>query len=102
MRGTLADLLAKGKKDHLRTLRTCQDCATHCGAAACITVRKGPFSDLICTACADACNRCGKACEKFKDDEHMKKCAEECFKCEKACREMLKHAKMHKKDKESR
>ena len=76
-------------------------CATHCGAAASVTARKGPFSDLICTACADACSRCGKACEKFKSDEHMKRCAEECFKCEKACREMLKHVKMHNKSEKS-
>lgn len=86
-----AKLVAEGKKEHLTTLRTCQDCATHCSAAACIVARMGPFSDLICTACADACKRCGDECEKFKDDPMMKKCAEECRKCEKACREMLKH-----------
>ena len=34
---------------------------------------------------------CGAECEKFKDDEHMKRCAEECKKCAKACREMLKY-----------
>lgn len=86
-----AHMVADGKKDHLTTLQTCQDCATHCSAAACITARHGPFADLICTACAEACARCGKACEKFPDDKHMKACAEECRKCEKACREMLKH-----------
>ena len=47
-------LVAEGKKEHLTTMRTCQDCATHCSAAACIVARMGPFSDLICTACADA------------------------------------------------
>jgi hypothetical protein len=97
-----AQLIADGKKEHLTTLQTCQDCAAHCSAAASITARKGPFSDLICTACAEACNRCGKACEKFKSDEHMKRCAEECVKCEKACREMLKHVKMHKSEKNER
>jgi hypothetical protein len=86
-----AHLLAQGKKDHLRTLQTCQDCATHCAAAACIVSRQGPFSGLICRACAEACAICGKECEKFGDDPHMKKCAEECRKCEKACREMLSH-----------
>jgi len=86
-----ASMVAEGKKDHLTTLRTCQDCATHCGAAACITARKGPFADLICTACAEACARCGKECDKFSDDKNMKMCADECHKCEKACREMLRH-----------
>jgi len=86
-----AHLVAQGKKDHLKSLQTCQDCATHCSAAACITARQGPFSDLICKACAEACDRCGATCEKFPDDEHMKKCAQECRKCEKACKEMLQH-----------
>ena len=84
-----ARLLAAGKKDHLKTLATCQDCATHCSAAACIVSRKGPFTDLICKACMEACARCGKACAAFPDDKHMKQCAEECRRCEKACREML-------------
>src|SRR5688500_717418 len=57
-----AKMVADGKKEHLKTLQTCQDCATFCSAAACITARKGPFSDLICKSCADACKRCGDAC----------------------------------------
>jgi hypothetical protein len=85
-----AKLVAEGKKDHLKTLKTCQDCATFCTAAASMTARAGPFSDLICKSCEEACKRCGEACEKFKDDEMMKKCAEECRRCEKACRTMLK------------
>jgi hypothetical protein len=84
-------MLAEGKKDHLTTLRTCQDCASVCGSAACITAKGGPFSDLICKACADACKRCGDECEKRSSDPVMKKCADECRRCEKACREMLKH-----------
>lgn len=86
-----ARLLAQGHKEHLSTLQTCQDCATHCAAAACITARRGPFSDTICKACAEACARCGKACEQFPEDAHMKKCAEECRTCEKACQAMLGH-----------
>jgi hypothetical protein len=84
-------LVSEGKKDHLKTVRTCQDCATHCSAAACIVARKGPFADTICTACAEACKRCGDECAKFPDHAIMKKCADQCRECEKACREMLKH-----------
>jgi hypothetical protein len=84
-------MVAQGKKEHQTTLRTCLDCATHCSAAAQITARRGPFSDLICKACAEACAKCGKECAKFSEDEHMKKCADECRRCEKACREMLTH-----------
>lgn len=86
-----AKLIAGGKSQHLVTLQTCADCAAVCKAASCITARKGPFSDAICTACAEACKRCGDACEKFKDDEMMRQCAQECRRCEKACRDMLKH-----------
>ena len=85
------NMLAEGKKEHHRTLQTCQDCATACAAASCITARKGPFSDLICQACADACKRCGDACDQHPNDPLMKRCADECRKCEAACREMLKH-----------
>lgn len=85
-----ADMLARGRKDHLSTLQTCQDCATHCAAAAAIVARKGPFADTICTACAEACSRCAKECAKHADhDAEMKKCAEACRRCEQACREML-------------
>ena len=85
-----ADLVARGEKHHQETLRTCQDCAAVCRAAGAVTARAGPFTDAICTACADACKRCGDECEKFKDDATMKACAEECRKCEKACLEMVK------------
>jgi hypothetical protein len=86
-----ADLIARGHKEHLRTLQTCLDCAAICRSAGEVTAKLGPFSDLICQACAEACKRCGDECAKFPDDEHMKKCADQCYKCEKACREMLKH-----------
>jgi len=86
-----AKLVADGKKDHLTTLKTCQDCATTCRAAGAIVARKGPFSDLICKACAEVCKKCGDACLKFKSDKMMKECGDECRKCEKACRTMLKH-----------
>ena len=85
-------MLAEGMKEHITTHRTCADCATTCRAAASIVARQGPMSELICTACADACKQCGEACAKMKDDPMMKECAEECVKCEKACREMTKHA----------
>jgi hypothetical protein len=95
-------ILTEGKKDHHKSLQTCQDCATHCSAAASIVSRKGPFADLICKACVEACSRCAEECEKFAEDLHMKKCAEECRKCEKACREMLKHTDTRTSEKTER
>lgn len=85
--------VAGGQKGHQQTLQTCLDCAAFCAAAARIVSRQGPFSDLICESCAEACARCGKACERHPDDAMMKRCAEECRKCEKACRDMMAHAK---------
>ena len=85
-----AHMLQEGKKAHFATLSSCQDCATVCAAAAQIVARGGPFSNMICTTCADACGRCAKECEKFPEDVQMKACGQECRKCEKACREMLK------------
>ena len=86
-----ANILSEGKKEHMATLMSCRDCADFCTAAAQIVARGGPFSALICESCAEACARCGQECEKFPDDEHMKRCAQECRKCEKECREMAKH-----------
>ena len=86
-----AKMIADGRKEHLATLRLCQDCAAVCSAASRVVARDGPMSDLICSACAEACKRCGDACEKQSADPIMKRCAEECRNCEKACREMAKH-----------
>lgn len=83
--------LEAGKKDHIKTLATCLDCASFCAAAASIVARSGPFAAIICKACVDACAMCAKECEKFRDDKHMQACAEECRKCEKACTETAAH-----------
>jgi hypothetical protein len=85
-----AKMIVDDKKEHLATLKLCQDCAAFCQAASRITSKDGPLSDLICTSCADACKRCGDACEKHSGDPIMKRCAEECRRCEKVCREMHK------------
>jgi hypothetical protein len=85
-----AKMLADGRKEHLDTLKLCQDCATLCTAASQVVAKDGPTSDLICTACAEACKRCGDACEAQAGDPILKQCAEECRKCEKVCRAMAK------------
>lgn len=86
-----AHLLHEGKQQHLTTLATCQDCATVCAAASQIVARGGPFTTAVCRVCAEVCAECAKTCEKFPDDQQMKRCAEECRACEKACREMATH-----------
>jgi hypothetical protein len=84
--------MMEGHKHHFTTLQTCQDCATHCSAAATIVARQGPFSDTICKACAEACARCAKECEQHgSNDAVMKRCADECKRCEQACKDMIVH-----------
>jgi hypothetical protein len=82
-------LVADGKRDHLKTVGTCSDCAELCAAAAKITSHQGPMAVLVCEACAKACDSCGTECEKFPEDEHMKRCATACRECATACREMV-------------
>jgi hypothetical protein len=84
--------VAEGKKEHLTTLGTCADCGEFCAQAAKIVSRHGPMSVLTCESCAKACDVCGTACEKFPDDDHMKRCAKACRDCAKACRDMVGHA----------
>jgi hypothetical protein len=88
------DLVAAGKKEHVKTMKLCADCGDICAVAANIVSRHGALSATACEACAKACDECGKHCAQFPDDEHMKKCADECKKCAAACREMVKHAGM--------
>ena len=49
-----AMLLGAGKKEHMATLQSCQDCADICTAAARIVARGGAYMKIICMACADA------------------------------------------------
>jgi hypothetical protein len=83
-------LVADGKKEHVRTLRTCNDCGDMCAMAGKLVARNGAFMNLMCDACAKACDGCGIECEKFPSDEHMARCAKACKDCAKACRDMLK------------
>ena len=89
------DLVAAGKKQHVKTMKLCADCGDICALAANIVARHGALSITACEACAKACDECGKACAQFADDEHMQKCAKECKKCATACRDMIKHAAHH-------
>jgi hypothetical protein len=86
-------LLAEGRKEHAKTLQTCIDCSECCSVAAKLTARGSPFAVYACDACAKCCDDCAAACEKFPDDQHMKKCATSCRACSKACKEMIEHLK---------
>jgi hypothetical protein len=85
-----ARLIADGKKEHMKSMQHCQDCAAICHSTAAVAARHGPLADLIVAACADACKRCGDECATMKDDKMMAQCADVCRNCERMCREMIK------------
>jgi hypothetical protein len=86
-------MVAKGKKEHAITVRTCTDCGQVCAVAATLSASNSPMAVPVCEACAKVCDQCGAACEKFKDDKHMLACAKACRDCAKECREMTKHGR---------
>lgn len=87
-----ADMLAKGKHDHLATLRSCADCSDICRAAGAASARGGVHAALICKACGDVCEACATSCEKHPDNEVMTRCAKACRDCATECKNMVKHA----------
>ncbi len=88
-----AALVAKGKKEHVKTMLSCVDCADYCALAGKLSARHSAYSATACDGCAKACDDCAKECEKFKDDKHMADCAKSCRDCAKACRTMIGHLK---------
>jgi hypothetical protein len=84
------ELIADGKKEHVRTLRTCNDCGDMCAMAGKLIARDDAFMNLMCDACAKACDGCGAECTKFAHDDHMARCARACKDCATACRDMVK------------
>jgi hypothetical protein len=88
-----ATLVANGKKEHVKTMHACVDCADYCALAAKLSARQSSFSATACDGCAKTCDECAKECEKFKDDKHTVDCAKSCRDCAKACRTMIGHLK---------
>ncbi|MGZ3690669.1 MAG: four-helix bundle copper-binding protein [Pseudobdellovibrio sp.] len=78
-----------GKHADNMHLETLIDCAEICTVSADFMSRGSKLHSLICFACAEACMACASSCEKFADDEMMKRCAEACRRCEESCRKMV-------------
>jgi hypothetical protein len=84
--------LAMGHKEHLKTQKTCADCADVCAAAMRIISRNGPMSAVIAETCAKVCDLCAAECERFTTDDTMKRCAKACRDCSQVCRQMSQQA----------
>ncbi len=94
------ELVAAGKKEHLKPMELAADCSDLCAVAAKLTGRHSDLAPAACEACAKACDLCAAACYKFPDMPEMKACAAKCRECAKACKEMAKmggHAGHEKK-----
>ena len=86
-----AELVAMGKKDHVKSMHACVDCAECCKLAATLSARQSSYAKHACECCAKCNDECAAACEKFADDKHMAACAKSCRDCAKECRTMIKH-----------
>jgi hypothetical protein len=64
------------------------DCAEICQTSANLMVRNSHLHGELCAVCALACEQCAESCERFGQDERMKRCAEVCRKCAASCRTM--------------
>ncbi len=84
-----ATLLAKGQKEHEKSMHSCVDSAECCKLAATLSARQSPYAIPACECCAKCCDDCAAACEKFPGDKHMAACAKSCRDCAKSCRDMV-------------
>lgn len=64
------------------------DCAELCQATANSMLRESPLHQVLCRACAEACERCAQACSAHGSDAQMARCAQACRTCAEGCRQM--------------
>lgn len=87
-----ANQAAGGKKEFLKAMALCQDCADVCCSSTKILARFGPMSLASCESCAKSCDTCADGCEKMgAGDKNLARCAKACRDCAKECRTMIKH-----------
>jgi len=86
--GHCAKLVENGQKEHLMTMKLCDECAAVCFITLKMTASRTAALAAQAEACAKVCDVCGAACEKQPNDEMMKQCAQACRDCAKVCREM--------------
>ena len=72
---------------HLRLLI---DCAEICQATADAMLRDSAVHKILCSACADICERCVESCNTFRTDARMAACAKTCRSCAGSCQAMAK------------
>src|SRR5262245_8844096 len=68
---------------HLRLL---QNCADICEGSMKFMLRGSNLYKKLCGFCAEVCDGCADACERFTGDQQMHACASACRSCSGACR----------------
>lgn len=74
-------------KARANCIKTLQDCAEICTAAACYMSRGSGSIKEICNVCAAICDKCAAECNMFKD-QHCEACVDTCRQCADECRKM--------------
>lgn len=65
----------------------CIDCAQICHTTMTYVSRMSQFMHQSLQMCADICDACAQECERFPDNEDMRRCAEVCRECARSCRD---------------
>ncbi len=71
--------------DHIKLLL---DCAQSCATCTDFMLRESTFHMKECGICALICTACADSCEKMGDDQQMKSCAAACRACADSCKKM--------------
>ncbi len=76
---------AHASAEHIALLASCAEICSTCASAMLLG---SPASSVICGSCAEVCRLCAESCERFTDDEQMKRCADSCRRCVESCTSM--------------
>jgi len=94
---TDADLGEQDVTEMVKCIRLCLDCVDVCTATAAVISRPADYdADVtrpLLQACVAICKSCGDECERHAHMQHCRICAEACQRCERACRELLEAMK---------
>ena len=74
---------------HIRLL---MDCAEICQASANFMLRASDLHPYTCAVCAQVCEQCKAACERYGDSQQMRLCADACQRCADSCHYMAESA----------
>ena len=77
---------------HIRLL---MDCAEMCQTSANFMLRASDLHPYTCAVCAQVCEQCKAACERFPDSQQMRLCADACQRCADSCHYMAESSMTH-------